>query len=130
MLEASEPPGDRRKAAVADRRSPVASRRSAIGDRRSACVKFRYAYLPYHTILTYHTYLPYHTGAFSIFSYQVEPLKKLVGGRQEAVGRRQDSAAYVKFRYAYLPYLLTILTILTYHTYLPYHTGAFCYFSS
>ena len=36
MLEASEPPGDGRKAAVADRRSPVASRRSASGDRRLA----------------------------------------------------------------------------------------------
>ena len=78
MLEASEPPGDGRKAAVADRRSPIAGRRAAIGewrlvigDRGSAIgllsgnpVMLTYLTLPYLTILTLLALL---TGAFSDF---------------------------------------------------------------
>ncbi len=95
MLEASEPPGDGRKAAVADRRSPVASRRSASGDRRSAmgdrrslvprsggarhplCLLIYFIYLLYLLyLLTLFTYLLYLlTQRKTVFSAQIGPLK-------------------------------------------------------
>ena len=56
MLKASGPPGDGRKAAVADRRSRVAGRKSPVGERRTLSSEIPlclHTYSPY--LLTYHT---------------------------------------------------------------------------